>query len=137
MHLQSRNKIKIGPGATAMANLVLLLLFFFIIMSLISPKNQLTVTLPKAETELPETADSAATTVVITESNTFFLSTTEGPDKARSFAEIQEQIILEVGNSGQAKLKIAGHKDANYEALFNVLGLAQSHGWQPILLYQK
>jgi biopolymer transport protein ExbD len=137
MHLQSRNKIKIGPGATAMANLVLLLLFFFIIMSLIGSKNQMAVSLPKATMELPQAVDSTATTVVITENNTFYLLPTETADKARSFEAIQEQILLEVGNSGQAKLKIAGHKNATYEALFNILGLAQSNGWQPILMYDK
>jgi hypothetical protein len=35
------------------------------------------------------------------------------------------------------KLKIAGHRKASYEAVFNVLALSQANGWDPVLAYDK
>ena len=35
------------------------------------------------------------------------------------------------------KLKIAGHRKASYEAIFQALALAQANGWEPALAYDK
>ena len=53
------------------------------------------------------------------------------------FEEIKELASTAVTNSGKMKLKIAGHKKASYEAVFNVLALAQANSWDPVLAYNK
>jgi hypothetical protein len=53
------------------------------------------------------------------------------------FEEIKELATEAVLTSGKMKLKIAGHKDASYEAVFNVLALAQANSWDPVLAYNK
>jgi hypothetical protein len=40
-------------------------------------------------------------------------------------------------NSGELKLRVAGHKDATYEAVFKVLALAQANEWDPVIAYNK
>jgi biopolymer transport protein ExbD len=57
--------------------------------------------------------------------------------QAREFEAIKEKVMDEVTKSGKTKLKIAGHKAANYEACINVLAMAQANGWEPVLAYQK
>ena len=56
---------------------------------------------------------------------------------ASSFDEIKELAAQAVQESGKSKLKIAGHKDASYEAVFQVLALAQANAWDPVLSYEK
>ena len=51
--------------------------------------------------------------------------------------QIKEKIITEVNNSGKSKLKIAGHRKADYDAVFQVLALAENNGWTPSLAYSK
>ena len=42
-----------------------------------------------------------------------------------------------VEEHGQMKLKVAGHRKAEYEAVFKVLALCQANGWDPVLAYDK
>lgn len=137
MNLGQRNKIKVEAGTASMTDLVFLLLIFFIIISLTASNNHTPVDLPKPAENLSPVQDPVTTTIIITEENKYFLSQTEKPEDARDFDLIKEKIAKEVNDSGKLKLKIAGHKKADYEAVFQILALAQANGWEPVLAYQK
>lgn len=137
MNLGTRNKIKVEAGTASMTDLVFLLLIFFIIISLTASNNHTPVDLPKPSENLSPVQDPVTTTIVITEENKYFLSQTEKLEDARDFDLIKDKISKEVNDSGKLKLKIAGHKKADYEAVFQILALAQANGWEPVLAYQK
>jgi biopolymer transport protein ExbD len=137
MNLGTRNKIKVEAGTASMTDLVFLLLIFFIIISLTASNNHTPVDLPKPSENLSSVQDPVTTTIVITDENKYFLSQTEKLEDARDFDLIKDKISKEVNDSGKLKLKIAGHKKADYEAVFQILALAQANGWEPVLAYQK
>jgi biopolymer transport protein ExbD len=136
MDLSSKNKIKVEGGMASMTDLVFLLLIFFIIMSLMS-NNDIPVDLPKPSDEVNPVQDKVTPTVVISEDNLYFVLPGEKEENKRSLEEIKEKIISEVTNSGKSKLKIAGHRKADYDAVFQVLALAENNGWTPSLAYSK
>jgi biopolymer transport protein ExbD len=120
----------------SMTDLVFLLLIFFIIMSLMS-NNQTPIDLPEAKEELPTSTDPVPATVIVTENNEYVVMPGGDMKKPMSFDEIKELAAQAVQESGKSKLKIAGHKDASYEAVFQVLALAQANAWDPVLSYEK
>ena len=118
-----------------MTDLVFLLLIFFIIMSLMS-NNQTPIDLPEAA-DLPSDRDPVTATVIITENNQYVVLPGGSLDAPMEFDEIKELASSAVEGSGQMKLKIAGHRKASYEAVFNVLALSQANAWDPVLAYDK
>lgn len=136
MNLGSRNKIKIEGGMSSMTDLVFLLLIFFIIMSLMS-NDQTPIDLPKPDEQPPTVQDRVETTLVITEDNKYFLMPGEGFADARDLDQIKEKVKLEVENSGKLKLKIAGHRKASYDAVFQALALSSANGWEPSLAFDR
>ena len=136
MALESRNKIKAEGGLASMTDLVFLLLIFFIIMSLMS-NNQTPIDLPKPSDNIKPDTDPVPATVIITQDNKYYVTPGETVKDAREFEAIKEKVMTEVTNSNKLKLKISGHKEANYEAVFNVLAMAQANGWEPVLAYKK
>jgi biopolymer transport protein ExbD len=105
-------------------------------MSLMS-NNDIPVDLPKPSDEVNPVQDKVTPTVVISEDNLYFVLPGEKEENKRSLEEIKEKIISEVTNSGKSKLKIAGHRKADYDAVFQVLALAENNGWTPSLAYSK
>lgn len=120
----------------SMTDLVFLLLIFFIIMSLMS-NNQTPIDLPEAKENLPPVQDPVTATVIITEDNRYVVLPGGDLEKPMELDEIRELAASAVENSGELKLKIAGHRNANYEAVFNILALAQANSWDPVLAYDK
>lgn len=135
MNIRSTNKIKVEGGMASMTDLVFLLLIFFIIMSLMS-NNQTPIDLPEAS-ELPPTQNQVTPTVIITENNEYVVTPGGELSKPMSFEEIKPLAASVVDESKEMKLRIAGHKNADYEAVFKVLALAQANGWDPVLAYDK
>ena len=136
MNLGSRNKIKLEGGMSSMTDLVFLLLIFFIIMSLMS-NNNTPIDLPEAKEEIPKSPDPIAAAVIITEDNKYVVMPGGDLEQPMEFDQIKELASAAVQSSGKMKLKIAGHKKASYEAVFNVLALAQANSWDPVLAYNK
>lgn len=136
MDFSSRNKVKAEWGMASMTDLIFLLLIFFIIMSLMS-NNQTPIDLPKAEESIPPSQDPVEATVVITENNQYVVLPGGKLEEPMSFEQIKEIAAGAVTNSGKPKLRIAGHHKADYEAVFQVLALAQANGWDPVLAYDK
>ena len=58
-------------------------------------------------------------------------------DQPMEFEDIKELAAAAVETSGKLKLKVGGHRNASYEAVFQVLALCQVNGWDPILAYDK
>ncbi|MGB0915299.1 MAG: ExbD/TolR family protein [Crocinitomicaceae bacterium] len=136
MELGSRNKIKVEGGMASMTDLVFLLLIFFIIMSLMS-NNQTPIDLPEASEALPSVSDPLEATVIITEDNRYVVMPGGSMDQPMDYEDIREITAAVVEKSGKMKLKVAGHRKASYEAVFNVLALSQANGWDPVLAYDK
>ncbi len=136
MDLGTRNKVKIEGGMASMTDLVFLLLIFFIIMSLMS-QDQTPIDLPKPNEELTKVPDPVGPTVIITEDNRYVVMPGGDMDSPMEFEDIREITASVVESSGKSKLKIAGHRNADYEAVFNVLALSQANGWDPVLAYDR
>ena len=136
MALSSKNKIKVEGGMSSMTDLVFLLLIFFIIISLMS-NDTTPVDLPHPDTHLPKPQDRVTPTVVITEENLYVVRPGGDMNAPMEFEEIKALAASVVENSNELKLKIAGHRNADYEAVFQVLALCQANGWDPVLAYDK
>ena len=136
MDLRPRNKFKVEGGMASMTDLVFLLLIFFIIMSLMA-NNQTPIDLPKPEENLPTVQDPVEAMVVITEDNRYVVMPGGDMSNPMDFDEIKEITGAAVAKSQKLKLKVSGHRKASYEAIFNVLALAQANGWDPVLAYDK
>ncbi len=136
MDFSSRNKVKAEWGMASMTDLIFLLLIFFIIMSLMS-NNQTPIDLPEAKEDIKPVTDPVEATVIITEDNRYVVMPGGSLEQPMEFEEIKELTAAAVEKSGKLKLKIAGHRKASYEAVFNVLALAQANSWDPVLSYEK
>lgn len=119
-----------------MTDLVFLLLIFFIIMSLMA-NNNTPIDLPKATSEIPTHPDPVEAAVIITEDDKYVVMPGGDMEQPMEFEEIKDLVSDAVLKSGKDKLKIAGHKKASYEAVFNVLALSQANDWDPVLAYNK
>lgn len=141
MGFGTNNKIKVEGGMASMTDLVFLLLIFFIIMSLLS-NNQTPIDLPETSEDIHPVQDPVTPTVLITEDNRYVVM--KGGDviggtmdQPLEFEDIKEIAANAVNESGEMKLKIAGHRKASYEAVFQVLALSQANSWDPVLAYDK
>ena len=135
MNLGSRNKIKTDGGMASMTDLVFLLLIFFIIMALMSNPTA-RVDVPE-QNDLPPETNPIAASVVVTEDNRYVVFPGGNMDDPKAYEDIEEDAKNAVNGSGEAKLKIEGHRNADYEAVFKILAMAQINGWDPVLAYKK
>lgn len=136
MDFGSNNKVKIEGGMASMTDLVFLLLIFFIIMSLMNNAT-MRVDLPQATEEIQPMPDKTTPTVVVTEQNLYVVFPGGDMDSPREFEEIVGEVESVVNNSEDVKLKIEGHRNANYESVFKVMAFANKFGWSPVLAYKK
>lgn len=136
MGFSSKNKIKIEGGMASMTDLVFLLLIFFIIMSIMS-NDTTPLDLPKPSEKLNPIERKVNPSVIITEDNRYVVMPGGDMNAPMEFDEIKELVGGVVMESGKPSLKIAGHKNADYEAVFQVLALCQANEWDPVLAYDK
>ena len=134
--MSSKNKIKVEGGMSSMTDLVFLLLIFFIIISLMS-NDTTPLELPNPDEQLDPVKDKVSPTVVVTEDNLYYVLPGGDMENPVPFDDIKEAAFSVVEESQEGQLKIAGHKLADYEAVFNVLALCQANGWDPVLAYDK
>ena len=135
MDLGSRNKVKIEGGMASMTDLVFLLLIFFVVMSLMSNQN-MHVDVPKDTEDLDPITKPTTPTVVVTEDNMYVVMPGGNMDAPRAFEDIRGEVEATVEEFGELKLKIEGHRKADYEAVFKVMAFAQVNGWDPVLAYK-
>jgi biopolymer transport protein ExbD len=143
MNFGSRNKVKVEGGMASMTDLVFLLLVFFIIMSTMAEKNT-PVELPQPSEKLETSKENTTTTIVITEDDLYQIMLSDISNSSNpfgvntdgvSYEDIREFLITEVEKTPENKVKIAGSRDASYEAVFQVLALSKARGWKPVLAY--
>lgn len=143
MGFGSKNKIKAEAGMASMTDLVFLLLVFFIIMSTMAEKNT-PVELPQPNENLDTSKENTTTTVIITEDNLYKVmlsdqSKSNNPFGVKSdgvtYDEIREFLVSEVESTPEMKVKIAGARTAEYEAVFQILALSKARSWKPVLAY--
>jgi biopolymer transport protein ExbD len=143
MGFKTQNKIKAEGGMASMTDLVFLLLVFFIIMSTMAEKNT-PIELPQPTENLDTSKENTTTTVIVTEDNLYKVmlsqsSKIENPFGVRSagatYDEIRDFIVDVVENTPEKKLKIAGARNADYEAVFEIIALSKRQGWKPVLAY--
>lgn len=134
MKLRSNNKTKVEGGMASMTDLVFLLLIFFIIMSITSKHIELD--LPKTSESIDTKRNPVQPTVLVLEDDQYVYLPGGDIENPMSFDEVKELAAQGVMDSGETKLKVAGHRNANYEAVFKVLALCQANGWDPALSYK-
>lgn len=127
----------------SMTDLVFLLLVFFIIMSTMAEKNT-PVELPQPSEKLDKSKENTTTTVVITEDDMYQIMLSEMSKannpfgietEGASYDQMREFLIQEVEKTPEKKVKIAGARNATYEAVFQILALSKARGWKPVLAY--
>ncbi|MFK7784192.1 MAG: ExbD/TolR family protein [Crocinitomicaceae bacterium] len=137
MGLGSQNKIKVEGGMSSMTDLVFLLLIFFIIMAVMS-NDTTPLALPNPDdVTLPKNPEKVNPAVIVTEDNRYVVIPGGDMNAPMDFDEIKELTSSVVIESGKPSLKIAGHKNADYEAVFKVLALCQANEWEPVLAYDQ
>lgn len=142
MAFGTRNKIKAESGVASMTDLVFLLLVFFIIMSTMSERNT-PVELPQPVEKLDTSKENTTTTIIVTEDNLYKLMLSDAQSvnpfgvksEGATYEEIRDFFVKEVEKTPEKKVKIAGARDANYEAVFQILALSKAQGWKPVLAY--
>jgi biopolymer transport protein ExbD len=137
MKLKTANKVKVEAGMASMTDLVFLLLLFFIIMSTLS-EPQTPLDLPQAEKGVPNSTQTRPEiSVGVNPDNTYFVNVGDNVYENMSYEEAREVLLAEMANSEDKKLKIAGDKEASYEAVFKLISLCQAESWSPLLAYDK
>lgn len=144
MGFETKNKTLIQGGMASMTDLVFLLLVFFIIMSIMSEKNT-PVELPQPSEQLETSKENTTTTVIITEDNLYKImlsnaqSNIENPYGVKSqgatYEEMRDFLVQAVEQTPEKKVKIAGARTADYEAVFQILALSKTREWKPVLAY--
>jgi len=102
------------------------------------------VELPQPSEKLETSKENTTTTVVITEDDMYQImlsdiSNATNPFGVKtdgaSYEQMREFLIAEVEKTPEKKVKIAGAREASYEAVFQVLALSKARGWKPVLAY--
>jgi biopolymer transport protein ExbD len=137
MDFGSRTKVSAEANMSSMSDLVFLLLIFFIIMSTLS-EPQTPLDLPEAEQGIPNSLTPRPEIAVgVNPDNTYFVTSGNSVFEDMSYEEAREVLLAEMANSDDRKLKIAGDKEASYEAVFKLISLCQAENWSPLLAYDK
>lgn len=137
MKLQMRNKVTPEFTMAAMTDFVFqLLIIFMLISTLVSESNVTDLDLPKAEKKAkPSATPKAMVSVGVTPDNTYFINNNHS--QQLSYKEAREQLIALMSQEADKKIKIAGDKTSDYEAVFKIISLSQVQGWKPLLAYDK
>ncbi|SFT75897.1 biopolymer transport protein TolR [Lishizhenia tianjinensis] len=143
MGFGTQNKVKAEGGMASMTDLVFLLLVFFIIMSTMS-ENNTPVDLPKPSEKLDPSKTNTTTTVIVTADNLYQIMSGQLDDASNpfntkteggSYEQVKAFLVEQVEANPERKLKIAGSREAKYEAVFQILALAKNREWNPALAY--
>ncbi len=137
MKLRTANKVKSEAGMASMTDLVFLLLVFFIIMSTLS-EPQTPLDLPEAQDGVPlSQTPRPEISVGVNPDNTYFVYSGSSSFEDMSYEEARDVLLAEMATTDDKKLKIAGDKEASYEAVFKLISLCQAENWSPLLAYDK
>lgn len=134
MDIRRNNKIKIEGGMSSMTDLVFLMLIFFIIMSTMS-RQTLPVDLPSAKPPVKPSNANSPVEVGITVDGQYFFDADK--TKFYSFEQLEPVLAAKMEEQKDKNIKISGDKNASYEAVLQVIALAKSNEWKPVLTYKQ
>jgi biopolymer transport protein ExbD len=137
MAIKRNKRFHAEVATSALSDIMFFLLLFFLIISTMANPNVIKMDLPKPSESIDPVSEKVVPIIVITPENQYYMLPGEKENQARSLEEVKGKMIEEVNNSGQTKLKIAGDKKASYDAVFQVLAIAENNGWTPSLAYAK
>lgn len=121
--LRSKNRVKAEGGTSAMTDLVFLLLIFFIILTtLISPPN-IEVNLPSAQA-VPPNDKKEVVKVSVAADNQFYV----GKDGDLVTKEnLENAIMAQVAMSGDSIVELSGDKTSSWESNVTVIDIAKNN----------
>ena len=132
MNLGRRNKVKAEGGMSSMTDLVFLLLIFFIILST-KVEHNVPVDLPQ-NSELTPSQKNPPVVLGVSENSMYFFD--DMPGETFSFEQMMPILESKMAEHPQKTLKIAAHKMANYDAVFQVIAISKQRDWKPALAYK-
>ncbi|MCB0477672.1 MAG: biopolymer transporter ExbD [Crocinitomicaceae bacterium] len=134
MDIKRNNNIKIEGGMSSMTDLVFLMLIFFIIMSTMS-RQTLPVDLPSAKPPVKPSNANSPVEIGITVDGQYFFDADR--TKFYSYEQLEPILNAKMEEQKEKNLKISGDRNTNYESVLQVIALAKSKEWKPVLTYKQ
>ncbi|MEE9409147.1 MAG: biopolymer transporter ExbD [Polaribacter sp.] len=125
MNLRGRNKVDPTFNMSSMTDIVFLLLIFFMLTSTLVTVSAIDVLLPKAG---GKTENSKSVAISITNKSLFYINKTKV-----SSANLESEILKEVGTDKKKTIIIRGDKDAPYKNVMKVIDIANKNKLKMIL----
>ena len=113
-----------------MTDLVFLLLIFFIIMST-KVEPHIDVDLPKSS-DTPPSQTTSCVMVQVTPDSRYRI---DDGATVYSFEEVKGVLDQKMRGCAETTVKVAGDREANYEAVFMVIAMAKEREWKPVLAF--
>ncbi|MGY8909980.1 MAG: ExbD/TolR family protein [Flavobacteriales bacterium] len=125
MNLKGRNKVDPTFNMSSMTDIVFLLLIFFMLTSTLVTVSAIDVLLPKAG---GKTENSKSVAVSITNESIFYIDKTQV-----SSANLESEILRNVGADKKKTITIRGDKDVPYKNVMQVIDIANKNKLKMIL----
>jgi biopolymer transport protein ExbD len=125
MNLKGRNKVDPTFNMSSMTDIVFLLLIFFMLTSTLVTVSAIDVLLPKAG---GQTENSKSVAVSITNESIFYIDKTQV-----SSANLESEILRNVGADKKKTIIIRGDKDVPYKNVMQVIDIANKNKLKMIL----
>ena len=125
MNLKGRNKVDPSFNMSSMTDIVFLLLIFFMLTSTLVTVSAIDVLLPKAG---GKTENKTSIAVSITNESSFFIDKTEVSE-----ANLENEILKQVGVDKAKTVVIRGHQDVAYHKVMKIIDIANRNKLKMIL----
>ena len=129
MGMKKRNKVSAEFSMSSLTDIIFLLLIFFMLTSSLVTPNALNLKLPgKSKTSNPSTKDPTA--VVITKSGKFYMD-----GKTLSASRIESRLISKFGSNGNGKgaITIQPDQGSPVESVVTIMDIAMRHQIEAVL----
>lgn len=133
MDIRRNTKIQAEGGMSSMTDLVFLMLIFFIIMSTMS-RQTLPVDLPSTKSPVKPSNANSPVEIGITVDGQYFFDADQ--TKYYTYEQLEPILNKKMEDQKDKNLKISGDKNTNYESVLQIIALAKSKEWKPVLTYK-
>ena len=125
MNIRGRNKVNPNFNMSSMTDIVFLLLIFFMLTSTLVTVSAIDILLPKAG---GKTENKTSIAVSITNKSSFFIDKTEVSE-----ANLENEILKQVGANKSKTVVIRGHQDVPYQKVMKIIDIANRNKLKMIL----
>jgi biopolymer transport protein ExbD len=125
MNLRGRNKVNPNFNMSSMTDIVFLLLIFFMLTSTLVTVSAIDVFLPKAG---GKTENKTSIAISITDKSLYYIDKTEVSE-----ADLENEILKQVGTDKEKTVVIRGDKDAPYKNVMMIIDIANRNKLKMIL----